>query len=66
MELTLIKQKIEALGISKSKIAEKLGISLTYLSLMLKGDRTMSDLNCNKILEIIKKTEKTWASIKPK
>ena len=54
MEHTRIKEFIEEHGIKQSWVAKRLNISPSYLSLMLSGDRVISDLVKTKIMDILK------------
>ena len=49
-----IKGFIEEHGIKQSWIAERLNVSPSYLSLMLSGDRVISDLVKTKLMDILK------------
>ena len=47
-----VKEAIKSSGLKQKFIAEKIGISETYLSLLLKGDYDMSDKIKQKILSM--------------
>ena len=54
MDYRIIKEFIEEHGIKQSWIAKRLKISPSYLSLMLSGDRVLSELVKTKLMDILK------------
>lgn len=53
-----LQREIKEVGLLKSFVAEKVGISSAYLSNMFNGTSTMSEEIRNKITEIIKQARK--------
>lgn len=57
-ELTKLKSDIEASGLLKSFIADKVGVSSAHLSMMLAGNATMPEEVRNKINTILLQASK--------